>query len=88
MARFCEAEAEQAEALEHLRSRGFTGDRVSAHVATGTSWGGAMDDLDWTRADLLVVGSSSSSSLLSRVFLGSSAAKIVRGSPVPVIVVP
>ena len=46
----------------------------------------------WTvtvhRGDVLVVGSSSTSSLLQRVFLGSSAAKIVRNSPVPVLVVP
>ena len=47
-----------------------------------------MDRLDWNRGDVLVVGSSSSSHLLTRVFLGSSAAKIVRNSPVPVIVVP
>ena len=46
-----------------------------------------MDDLEWHREDLLVVGSSSASTL-SQIFLGSSAAKIVRHSPVPVIVVP
>ena len=39
-------------------------------------------------AGLSIVGSSSTSSLLQRVFLGSSAAKIVRNSPVPVLVVP
>lgn len=83
-----QAEAEQAEALEHLRSLGFTGDRVSSEIATGSSWGRAMDRLDWDRSDVLVVGSSSSSNLLARVFLGSSASKIVRNSPVPVIVVP
>ena len=47
-----------------------------------------MDRLEWNRDDVLVVGSSSSSNLLSKVFLGSSAAKIVRSSPVPVMVVP
>jgi nucleotide-binding universal stress UspA family protein len=55
-------------------------------VAEGRSWGGAMDALDWGRGDLLVVGSSSTHRL-SQVFLGSSAAKVVRHSPVPVIVV-
>ncbi|KAB7739553.1 universal stress protein [Nostocoides sp. F2B08] len=83
-----QAAAEQAEALEHLRSLGFAEERVSSIVAVGASWGGAMDRLEWNRDDVLVVGSSSSSTLLSRVFLGSSAAKIVRNSPVPVIVVP
>lgn len=83
-----QASAEQAKAVEHLRSLGFADDRVSSVVAVGTSWGGAMDRVEWNRNDVLVVGSSSSSSLLSKVFLGSSAAKIVRSSPVPVIVVP
>ena len=83
-----QATVEQADAVEHLRSQGFSDDRVSAVVAVGTSWGGAMDRLDWNRGDVLVVGSSSSSNLVSKVFLGSSAAKIVRSSPVPAIVVP
>ena len=83
-----QARAELDEAVEHLHSLGFTDDQVSSEVAVGTSWGRAMDRIEWTRGDVLVVGSSSSSTLLSRVFLGSSAAKIVRSSPVPVIVVP
>jgi nucleotide-binding universal stress UspA family protein len=83
-----QAEQEQAEAVEHLHGLGFTGDRLTADIAVGSTWAGAMDRLEWHRGDLLVVGSSSSSSLASRVFLGSSAAKIVRNSPVPVIVVP
>ena len=39
------------------------------------------------RGDVLVVGSSSIGPV-ARVFLGSRAAKIVRHSPVPVVVVP
>lgn len=83
-----QATAELKEAVEHLHSLGFTDDQVSSEVAVGTSWGRAMDRLEWHRGDVLVVGSSSTSSLLQRVFLGSSAAKIVRNSPVPVLVVP
>ena len=83
-----QATAELQEAVEHLHSLGFTDDQVSSEVAVGTSWGRAMDRLEWHRGDVLVVGSSSTSSLLQRVFLGSSAAKIVRNSPVPVLVVP
>jgi nucleotide-binding universal stress UspA family protein len=83
-----QAGAELAEAVEHLHSLGFTDDQVSSEVAQGSSWGGATDRLEWNRGDVLVVGSSSTSTLLERVFLGSSAAKIVRSSPVPVIVVP
>ena len=39
------------------------------------------------RGDVLVVGSSSGG-VLARVFLGSNATRVVRHSPVPVIVVP
>lgn len=81
-----QAREEQAKAAEHLRTLGFTDDTLMLAVAEGRSWGGAMDALDWGRGDVLVVGSSSTHRL-SQVFLGSSAAKVVRHSPVPVIVV-
>jgi nucleotide-binding universal stress UspA family protein len=83
-----QAREELEHAVEHLHSLGFSDEQVSSEVVIGNSWGGATDRLEWTRGDVLVVGSSSSSNLVSRVFLGSSAAKIVRSSPVPVIVVP
>lgn len=79
------AHAEQARAREHLAELGFP--HPEMEVAVGRSWGAAMDNLDWQRGDVLVVGSSSTHRL-SRVFLGSSAAKILRHSPVPVVVVP
>jgi nucleotide-binding universal stress UspA family protein len=82
-----QARSALAEAAVHLRSEGFTEENLSVDVAIGRSWGGAMDSLQWERGDLLVVGSSSTHRL-SHVFLGSSAAKIVRHSPVPVVVVP
>lgn len=82
-----QARAEQAEADEHLRGLGFTDATFGLEIAVGRSWGGAMDSLDWGRGDVLVVGSSSTHPL-SKVFLGSSAAKIVRHAPVPVVVVP
>lgn len=77
----------QAEALSALRKEGSLPTMVESTTAVGRSWPDAMDDLEWNREDLLVVGSSSASAL-SQIFLGSSAAKIVRHSPVPVIVVP
>ena len=46
-----------------------------------------MDDLEWEPGEVLVVGSSRVGRL-ARVFLGSRAIKIVRYSPVPVVVVP
>ncbi|MFV0461028.1 MAG: universal stress protein [Actinomycetales bacterium] len=83
-----QAEKAQAEAVEYLYSQGLDSSQVSAEVAVGTSWGAAFDQLDWGPEDVLVVGSSASSGVISRVFLGSSASKIVRKSPVPVLVVP
>lgn len=57
-------------------------------VGRGEDWGEALEDIDWEHGgDLLVVGSSSAGPL-ARVFLGSRATKIVRQSPVPVVVVP
>lgn len=73
------------DALAHLREQGLVD--VDGIVAEGRSWGGAMDEVDWGREDVLVVGSSSTHKL-AQVFLGSSAAKILRNSTVPVIVVP
>lgn len=79
------ARAEQVKAREHLVELGIPTPEL--HVAVGRSWGVAMDSLEWDRGDVLVVGSSSTHRL-SRVFLGSSASKILRHSPVPVVVVP
>ncbi len=82
-----QAQAGQAEAVDYLRSQGFTDDTLETVVAEGRSWGGAMDTMEWGRGDVLVVGSSSTHKL-AQVFLGSSAAKILRNSTVPVVVVP
>ena len=56
-------------------------------VGRGESWEEALDDVEWDDGDVLVVGSSSIGPV-ARVFLGSRATKIVRHSPVPVVVVP
>lgn len=82
-----QAERGLAEAAEHLTSLGFARDRIDTEVAGGRSWAAAMEAVEWQDGDVLVVGSSSTHRL-AQVFLGSSAAKIVRLSPVPVIVVP
>jgi nucleotide-binding universal stress UspA family protein len=62
-------------------------DKIESVVATGRSWAEALEALEWDRGDVLVLGSSSAS-FMSRIFLGTNASKIVRQSPVPVIVVP
>jgi nucleotide-binding universal stress UspA family protein len=56
-------------------------------VGEGEDWGEALEDVPWREGDVLVVGSSSIGPV-ARVFLGSRANKIVRHSPVPVVVVP
>lgn len=60
--------------------------RVPVVVGEGDSWGEALHDVAWTSGDVLVVGTSRGP--FSRIFLGSHAAKIVRNSPVPVVLVP
>jgi nucleotide-binding universal stress UspA family protein len=56
-------------------------------VGHGESWDEALEDVEWDDGDVLVVGSSSIGPV-ARVFLGSRSSKIVRNSPVPVVVVP
>jgi nucleotide-binding universal stress UspA family protein len=56
-------------------------------LGRGENWEEALDDLEWHDGDVLVVGSSTIGPV-ARVFLGSRGAKIVRHSPVPVVVVP
>ncbi len=56
-------------------------------IGHGANWDQALEDVEWSDGDVLVVGSSSIGPV-ARVFLGSRAAKIVRHSPVPVVVVP
>lgn len=56
-------------------------------VGMGETWDSALADVGWEPGEVLVVGSSTLGPI-ARVFLGSHAAKIVRHSPVPVVVVP
>ncbi|PWD50821.1 universal stress protein [Serinibacter arcticus] len=56
-------------------------------VAAGPDWRSAVDAVDWEPGDLLAMGSHGGG-VIRRVFLGSTAAKIMRHSPVPVVVFP
>jgi len=56
-------------------------------VGHGHDWSHALEDVEWRDGDILVVGSSDAAPI-ARVFLGSHAAKIIRHSPVPVLVIP
>ena len=80
-----QAAAAQTEAREHLAALGL--DDVEFALATGPDWPTAVSSVAWEDGDIMVVGSSSTHRL-AQVFLGSSASKIVRNSPVPVVVLP
>jgi nucleotide-binding universal stress UspA family protein len=60
---------------------------VEASIVDGRDWEDALDSLAWEEGELLVVGSSRLGPV-ARVFLGSNSTKIVRSSPVPVLVIP
>ena len=62
-------------------------DPLEVVIGYGEDWDEALDDIEWQEGDVLAVGSSSVG-LAAQVFLGSRAGKIVRHSPVPVVVVP
>jgi nucleotide-binding universal stress UspA family protein len=62
-------------------------DDVTFVIASGTSWSQALTSIDWQPNELLILGSSSAGTL-RRVFLGTNATRIIRHSPVPVLVVP
>jgi nucleotide-binding universal stress UspA family protein len=82
-----QAEAAQDDALKALKESGRAPTEVDRVVSRGRSWGAAIDRLDWDHDELMVVGSSSAG-VIERIFLSSNASKIVRHSPVPVVVVP
>jgi nucleotide-binding universal stress UspA family protein len=77
-----EAATQQTEA----DGRTATATRVETVLGQGSSWSEALNDVSWSDGDLLVVGTSHGP--LSRFFLGSHAAKIIRNSPVPVMLLP
>ena len=60
---------------------------VEAGVISGRDWEDALDSLPWEEGEVLVVGSSRLGPV-ARVFLGSNSTKIIRSSPVPVLVIP
>lgn len=75
------------EMLSKLKADGVVGDDVALNVVTGNGWDEALDDTEWDDGELLALGTTSRRSLKT-VFLGSHGAKIIRHSPVPVLVLP
>jgi nucleotide-binding universal stress UspA family protein len=60
---------------------------VEASVVSGRNWEDALDSLPWEEGEVFMAGSSRLGPV-RRVFLGSSSTKIIRSSPVPVVVIP
>ena len=83
-----DAWAEQLrEITAKLKSDGIVGEDVELQVITGRGWDQALDATEWQDGDLLALGTTSRRSIIG-VFLGSHGAKIIRHSPVPVLVLP
>ena len=80
-------EAQANELLEALRADGVIGSDVGVAVVSGNDWGEALDDAEWQDGEILALGTSPRGDI-ARVFLGSRGVKILRVSPVPVLVLP
>ena len=82
---FRDLERDIAQALSTTEN-GSVATRVDTVVGQGTSWAEALADIPWSDGEVLAIGTSSSA--ISRFFLGSHASKIVRNSSVPVFLMP
>ncbi|PWJ25469.1 nucleotide-binding universal stress UspA family protein [Branchiibius hedensis] len=80
-----DAVAAQQRISDELEQSGVTISRVG--VLVGSRWSRTTEQFDWSPGDLLVLGSSEHAPL-ARVFLGSTATRIVRTSPVPTVLLP
>jgi nucleotide-binding universal stress UspA family protein len=60
---------------------------VDVVVGAGTEWDEAVNNIAWQSGDMLLLGSGAAGAK-AQVFLGSAAAKILRHTPVPVMIVP
>lgn len=73
--------------LAKLKSDGVVTDDVELQVVTGNGWDQALDAAEWLDGEILALGTSPQGAI-ARVFLGSKGTKIMRHSPVPVLVLP
>ncbi len=80
-------ETQAAEMLAQLRTDGIVGEDVVLQVVSGNGWDQALDDAEWQDGEILALGTSPRGDI-ARVFLGTRGTKILRVSPVPVLVLP
>lgn len=79
--------AQARDILASLKTEGMVGDDAVLEVATGHSWKEALDKAGWQDDEILALGTSPRGDI-RKVFLGSRSSKIIRDSPVPVLVLP
>jgi nucleotide-binding universal stress UspA family protein len=82
-----DVERAQRAVLEQVEKLPRQPSAIEAAVGHGGDWAAAIEDIGWDDGDLLAVGSSTAGPL-EHVFIGSRSSRIVRHSPVPVVVVP
>jgi nucleotide-binding universal stress UspA family protein len=82
-----DAKGAQRAVLEQVEKLPRRPSAVEPVVGHGSDWAGAIEDIGWDDGDLFAVGSSPAGPL-EHVFIGSRSSRIVRHSPVPVVVVP
>ncbi len=80
-------ETQAGELLGQLRNDGVVAADTELAVVSGNGWDQALDDADWLDGEILALGTSPRGDI-ARVFLGSRGTKILRHSPVPVLVLP
>lgn len=78
--------AEITKQLNAIRDRMAVPD-VDVVVGAGHDWNTAVQSIGWDTGDMLVLGSGAAAPS-AQVFLGSAAGKILRHSPVPVMIAP
>ncbi len=79
--------AQARDILASLKTEGVIGDDAVLEVATGHSWKEALDKAGWQDDEILALGTSPRGDI-RKVFLGSRSSKIIRDSPVLVLVLP
>jgi nucleotide-binding universal stress UspA family protein len=82
-----QAAAMQHQAIEALADEDDVSQPAEVGIVEGRDWGDALERVAWDEGDVLVIGSSPQG-LVARVFLGSTATRILRHSPVPVVLLP
>ncbi|HTX93398.1 MAG TPA: universal stress protein [Mycobacterium sp.] len=75
------------EILEDLKTMKVVSQDVALQVVTGRSWKEALEKADWQEGEILALGTRPRGDI-RRVFLGSRSSKIIRETPVPVLVLP